>query len=199
MPPPSPPTGDATVLAHRLCCGDCYYGLIQRDPQGRYPGHGEQLAKTTTIAYRDVLGQIWLLDPVPGWLPVRNQFTRLAQAPRHHVADPALAARLLGASPQSLLAGDQHEPTIPRDGSLLGRLVESLIALSLRVYAQAAEAYRPGRSRRDDSGFQDPGMSVRSENDANLNMARRVHARSLTPAEVAKSLGPLQQLISIIR
>ena len=36
------------------------------------PGHGEQPAKTTTIAYRDVLGQIWLLDPVPGWLPVRN-------------------------------------------------------------------------------------------------------------------------------
>lgn len=104
------------------------------------PGHGEQPAKTTTIAYRDVLGQIWLLDPVPGWLPVRNQFTRLAQAPKHHLADPALAARLLGASPQSLLAGDQHEPAIPRDGSLLGRLFESLIALSLRVYAQAAEA-----------------------------------------------------------
>lgn len=104
------------------------------------PGHGEQPAKTTTIAYRDVLGQIWLLDPVPGWLPVRNQFTRLAQAPKHHLADPALAARLLGASPQSLLAGDRHEPAIPRDGSLLGRLFESLIALSLRVYAQAAEA-----------------------------------------------------------
>jgi predicted AAA+ superfamily ATPase len=104
------------------------------------PGHGEQPAKTTTIAYRDVLGQIWLLDPVPGWLPVRNQFTRLAQAPKHHLADPALAARLLGATPQSLLAGDQHGPAIPRDGSLLGRLFESLVALSLRVYAQAAEA-----------------------------------------------------------
>jgi len=42
-------------------------------------------------------------------------------------------------------------------------------------------------------------MSVRFENDADLNMARRVHARSLAPAEVAKSLGPPQQLISIIR
>jgi predicted AAA+ superfamily ATPase len=103
-------------------------------------GHGEQPAKSTTAAYRDVLSQIWLLDPVPGWLPVRNQFTRLAQAPKHHLADPALAARLLGASAESLLSGEQPQPAILRDGVLLGRLFESLIALSLRVYAQAAEA-----------------------------------------------------------
>jgi uncharacterized protein len=104
------------------------------------PGYGEKPAKTTTIAYRDVLSQIWLLDPIPGWLPVRNQFTKLAQAPKHHLADPALAARLLGASVRSLLSGEQHEPAFVRDGTLLGRLFESLIALSLRVYAQAAEA-----------------------------------------------------------
>jgi predicted AAA+ superfamily ATPase len=103
-------------------------------------GHGEQPAKSTTAAYRDVLSQLWLLDPVPGWLPVRNQFTRLAQAPKHHLADPALAARLLGASTESLLSGEQPQPAIVRDGVLLGRLFESLIALSLRVYAQAAEA-----------------------------------------------------------
>jgi uncharacterized protein len=104
------------------------------------PGHGEQPAKTTTTAYRDVLGQIWLLDPVPGWLPVRNQFTRLAQAPKHHLADPALAARLLGATPESLLSGEETGPSIARDGTLLGRLFESLVALSVRAYAQAAEA-----------------------------------------------------------
>ena len=32
-------------------------------------GNGDKPAKTTTIAYRDVMSQIWLLDPVPGWLP----------------------------------------------------------------------------------------------------------------------------------
>lgn len=104
------------------------------------PGDGEKPAKSTTIAYRDVLSQIWLLDPLPSWLPVRNQFSRLAQAPKHHLADPALAARLLGATSQSLLAGQQLGPAIRRDGTLLGRLFESLIALNLRVYAQAAEA-----------------------------------------------------------
>lgn len=104
------------------------------------PGDGEKPAKTTTIAYRDVLSQIWLLDPLPGWLPVRNRFTRLAQAPKHHLADPALAARALGATTQSLLSGDQHSPAITGDGTLLGRFFESLLALSVRVYAQAAEA-----------------------------------------------------------
>jgi uncharacterized protein len=104
------------------------------------PGGAQQPAKTTTIAYRDVLDQLWLLDPVPGWLPVGTLFNRLSQAPKHHLADPALAARLLGASPQSLLAGDQHGPAILHDGALLGRLFESLLALSLRVYAHAAKA-----------------------------------------------------------
>jgi hypothetical protein len=103
------------------------------------PGDTNKPAKTTTVAYRDVLSQIWLLEPLPGWLPTRNPFTRLAQAPKHHLADPALAARLLGASETSLLAGDPTGPVVPRDGTLLGALFESLIALSLRVYAQANE------------------------------------------------------------
>lgn len=41
---------------------------------------------------------------------------------------------------RKLLGGDQTEPPIPRDGTFLGALFESLIALNLRVYAQAAEA-----------------------------------------------------------
>ena len=104
------------------------------------PGDAEKPAKTTTAAYRDVLSQIWLLEPVPGWLPTRNNFTRLAQAPKHHLADPALAARLLGASESSLLGGQSTQPRIPRDGTLLGALFESLVGLGLRVYAQANEA-----------------------------------------------------------
>jgi uncharacterized protein len=104
------------------------------------PGDGDKPAKTTTIAYRDVLTQIWLLDPVPGWVPFRNQFARLAQSPKHHLADPALAARLLGASTRSLLVGDSSGPAIPRNGTVLGALFESLVALNLRVYAQATES-----------------------------------------------------------
>jgi predicted AAA+ superfamily ATPase len=104
------------------------------------PGDADKPAKTTTAAYRDVLAQIWLLEPLPAWLPARNPFARLVQAPKHHLADPALAARLLGASADSLLTGDPVGPAIPRSGTLLGALFESLVALDLRVYAQANEA-----------------------------------------------------------
>jgi hypothetical protein len=57
----------------------------------------------------------------------------------HHLADPALAARLLGLSRDSLLDGD-GTPVGPQPGSMLGHLFESLVTLCVRVPAQAAEA-----------------------------------------------------------
>lgn len=103
------------------------------------PGDAEKPAKTTTIGYRDVLAQLWLLDPVPGWIPAGSGLNRLAQAPKHHLADPALAARLLGLDADSLMAG--VGPGQLRHGQpMLGALFESLITQSVRVYAQAAEA-----------------------------------------------------------
>jgi predicted AAA+ superfamily ATPase len=103
-------------------------------------GETDKPAKTTTIAYRDVLDQLWLLDPVPGWIPGHAHLRRLTQAPRHHLADPALAAHLLGVDHSSLLSGRSAGPPIPRDGTLLGALFESLVTLSLRTYAQANES-----------------------------------------------------------
>ncbi len=105
------------------------------------PGESDKPAKTTTMAYREVLGQLWLLDPIPAWVPFGHALQRLGQAPKHHLADPALAARLLGANLDSLLSGGAGLPRAQlRDGQLTGRLFESLVSLSLRVYAQAAEA-----------------------------------------------------------
>lgn len=43
-------------------------------------------------------------------------------------------------TPRKLVMGGEAEPIISRDGPFLGALFESLIALNLRVYAQAAEA-----------------------------------------------------------
>jgi predicted AAA+ superfamily ATPase len=103
-------------------------------------GEGEKPAKTTTQPYRDVLERLWVLDPVPAWMPTRNRIRRLSSPPKHQLADPALAARLLGLDADALLSGGEVGPPIPRDGTLLGALFESLCALSLRVYAQASEA-----------------------------------------------------------
>jgi predicted AAA+ superfamily ATPase len=103
-------------------------------------GHGEKPARATTRPYRETLERLWILDPVLAWLPTRSRLTRLAAPPKHHLADPALAARLLGADAATLLRAQPAGPPIPREGTLLGALFESLVTLSVRVYAQAAEA-----------------------------------------------------------
>jgi predicted AAA+ superfamily ATPase len=103
-------------------------------------GQRETPARSTVQPYRDVLRRLFVLDEVPGWKPSRNHLAELALPPKHHLADPALAARLLGATVEGLLKGQAPGPAIPRDGTLLGALFESLVTLSARVYAQAAEA-----------------------------------------------------------
>ncbi len=101
-------------------------------------GEGNKPSRQTTRPYRDLLERLWIVDPVPGWIPSRNPIARLAHPPKHHLADPALAARLLGATPETLLAGEAAQQ--PGKGPLVGGLFESLVALSVRVYAQANEA-----------------------------------------------------------
>lgn len=92
-------------------------------------GEGDKPARSTTGPYREVLERMWLLDPVPAWTPSENRLTRLGSAPKHHLVDPALAARLLAVDADAIAAG-----------TAAGALFESLLTQSLRVYAQAAEA-----------------------------------------------------------
>lgn len=103
-------------------------------------GEADKPAKSTTIPYRSTLEQLWMIDAVPAWTPTRNRLRRLASAPVHQLADPALSARLLGVGVEALLENGPAQATIARDGALLGSLFESLVTLSVRVYAQANEA-----------------------------------------------------------
>jgi predicted AAA+ superfamily ATPase len=105
------------------------------------PGQSDKPSRSTATVYRDVLAQLWLLDPVDAWAPTRNRIERLSQSPKHFLADPGLAARILGVGPGALLGGGRQD-TAPnlREGTLLGALFEHLAALSLRVYAEAAGA-----------------------------------------------------------
>jgi len=100
----------------------------------------EKPTRATTQPYRDVLERLWILDPVPAWLPTRNRLARLSSPPKHHLADPALAASLLDVDADALLHPRPAGPPVPRDGTLLGALFESLVTLCVRVYAQASEA-----------------------------------------------------------
>ena len=103
-------------------------------------GEDDKPARSTTRPYRDTLERLGILDPVFAWLPAGGHLSRLNVAPKHHLADPALAARLLGLDAGALLEPRPVVPAIPRDGTLLGALFESLVTQSVRVYAQAAEA-----------------------------------------------------------
>ena len=102
-------------------------------------GEGRTPARSTAIPYRDALERVWLLDPLPGWLPTDNHLRRTTVAPKHQLCDPALAARLLGLDAQDLLAGVGPSGD-GRRRTFLGALFESLVTLSVRVYAQAAES-----------------------------------------------------------
>ncbi len=103
-------------------------------------GEGDKPARTTTQPYREILERLFIVDPLPAWLPTRNRISRLAMPPKHHLADPALAAGLLGVDVGALLSAEPAGPPIMRDGPLLGSLFESLATLSVRVFAQAARA-----------------------------------------------------------
>ena len=85
---------------------------------------------------------MWVLEPLPAWLPGGSHLSRLKRGAKHHLTDPALAARLLNLSVDSLLSGQPAVSTGGRLGSgvLLGALFESLVTHDLRIYAQAADA-----------------------------------------------------------
>lgn len=102
------------------------------------PGEPDKPAKKTTIGYRDVLHSLWLLDAVQAWSPDGHALGRLAKTPKHFLADPALAVRLLDLDDADLLNGVGDSVAAVRAVAerrpLLGRLLEALVALSLQVY-----------------------------------------------------------------
>lgn len=103
------------------------------------PGDGAPPSKATSLRYRDWLSSLWLLDLVPAWQPIAPTLPELTRAPKHQLADPALAARLMKVSAEALLEGrgTSHDA---RASSALGRLFEALTTLTVRTCAQTAEA-----------------------------------------------------------
>lgn len=102
------------------------------------PGDADKPARTTTVAYREILERMWLVEEVPAWTGIGSIMTALGASPKHQMCDPALAARLLNVSSDALL--ERANPStvpLPRKGSLIGAFFESLVTLSVQVYAEA--------------------------------------------------------------
>jgi len=102
-------------------------------------GQPEKPSQTTVVAYREHLRRLYLLDPVDAWIPAFAPLNRLTYAPKHHLVDPALAARLGGVGAEGLLVGEGHMVS-PTTSTWLGALFESLAVQSVRVYADAINA-----------------------------------------------------------
>jgi predicted AAA+ superfamily ATPase len=98
------------------------------------PGLANKPARSTTLAYRDVLARLWLIDQLPAWGGAGLSLGVLAQSPKHFLADPALAARLVGLDAASLIgAPDPSAMRSRRHRFLAGALFEHLAVLTCLV------------------------------------------------------------------
>src|SRR5665811_1065898 len=94
-------------------------------------GESDKPARQTVDAYREHLQRIFVLDPIEAWIPMFSPLKRLSRAPKHHLVDPALAARLVGIEKDALLQGRGDRLTTTQEaGTWLGALFESLVAVS---------------------------------------------------------------------
>lgn len=103
------------------------------------PGSENPPAKTTALPYVELLSQLRILDPVEAWQPTLNHLRNAQQSPKHHLADPALSARLVRLGATGLIRGEGPDVMIPRDGTYLGGLFEALATLSVRPLAQSCD------------------------------------------------------------
>ncbi|MDN5570522.1 MAG: DUF4143 domain-containing protein [Propionibacteriaceae bacterium] len=103
------------------------------------PGEDDKPSRQTVMQYREHLERLFILEPLPAWLPTFSALKRLGASPKHHLVDPGLAASLVGADADTLLAGE-GDRVGPAAGTLLGALFESLATQTVRVLAQNGEA-----------------------------------------------------------
>jgi len=87
-------------------------------------------SRFTAGPYLETLRRMMVVDELPAWDPSVRSSARLTVTEKRLLADPSLAATLLGMSSKRLLA----------DLRTLGFLFESLVAHDVRVYAEAAGA-----------------------------------------------------------
>ena len=89
-------------------------------------GGDTPLSRNTVAAYLDALERVFVVEDQPAWSVGLRSRAALRRAPKRHFVDPSLAASLLRASPERLLA----------DPETFGLLFESLVVRDLRIYGQ---------------------------------------------------------------
>lgn len=100
------------------------------------------IGETAPSVLHDFAERMFLTEDQPAWAPKLRSRTAALQTPKRHLCDPSLAAALLGANADRLLAEPES----------LGFLFESQVVHDLRVYAQKNKArgvfhYRDSKGR----------------------------------------------------
>jgi uncharacterized protein len=78
------------------------------------------IARDTAVAYERLLTNMFVLDSIHAWHS--NRLSRLVKAPKRYLVDPSLLASALNVD----------APAVLRDGSLLGRLIETFVLAQIR-------------------------------------------------------------------
>lgn len=115
---------------------------IMKDMQGKSP------SDVTVADYIDALRRAFVIEDLEAWNPKLRSKTAVRTSPTRHFCDPSVAAAMLGATPDSLLA----------DFETFGLLFESLCVHDLRVYADALGA--EVRHYRDKTGLEADAVVV---------------------------------------
>lgn len=114
-------------------------------------GSDGRLSRSTVAAYLDALERVFVVEDQPAWSARLRSRATLRRAPKRHFTDPSLAAFMLRASPERLMA----------DHETLGLLFESLVVRDLRIYSQ------PDRGEvfhyRDDTGLEADAIVERDD------------------------------------
>lgn len=88
---------------------------------------GEPPSDETVSDYIDALRRAYVVEDLEAWNPSLRSKTAIRTSPTRHFSDPSIAAAVMGASPERLLA----------DFNTFGLLFESLCVRDIRVYAEA--------------------------------------------------------------
>lgn len=122
------------------------YKTIATDMFGAEENPTQLISEDKVRLYLHALKDMYLVEEVPGWAPPARDKKRFTIKPKRYLADPSLAAALLGASPEAFL----------HDWQTFGLVFENLCVRDLSVYARTLELLDdvPVRYYRDDSGLE---------------------------------------------
>ena len=122
------------------------FRTLRKDMYGSEANPDDFVSERTVSDYVSMFEDMFVIDPVKGWVPPARDPKRLQTKPRRYFADPSIPAAVLGMNPTALLD----------DWQTFGFLFENLCVRDLLVYARALPdiGMEPVRYYHDDSGLE---------------------------------------------